>query len=157
MIRLENTRFGTITLDPSAEIAFPRGLIGFASETRFALIERDRGAVSYLQSLITPGIALPVIDARMLQPTYPLGGSAELANAAGIPNADDMLALVVLAVDPQDRCLRANLLAPIVIDASSRKGAQVLLDSEKYGTSVPIADVPRRKPTNAAIVMPQNP
>ncbi|NUO54593.1 MAG: flagellar assembly protein FliW [Polyangiaceae bacterium] len=146
MIRLENTRFGSISIDDSTQIAFPRGLIGFSTETRFVLIERDNGAIAYLQSLVNPAIALPVIDAAMLQPSYPLRGPEEMAQAAGIEKLEDMLALVVLAIDPADGCLRANLLAPIVIDASTRTGAQILLDADKYGASVPIDGVPAKQP-----------
>lgn len=155
MIRLENTRFGSINIDDKTQIAFPHGLIGFSSETRFALIERggasSRGAIAYLQSLVNPAISLPVIDAAMLQPSYPLNGPEEMARAAGIEKVEDMLALVVLAVDPVDGRLRANLLAPIVIDASTRTGAQILLDADKYGPNIPIDGVPEKKPRNPVV------
>ncbi len=151
MTRLENTRFGSINVDDSTQIAFPRGLIGFSSETRFVLIERDQGAIAYLQSLVNPAIALPVIDAAMLQPSYPLRGPEEMAKAAGIEKLEDMLALVVLAIDPADGRLCANLLAPIVIDASTRVGAQILLDADKYGASVPIDGVPTNRPRSPVV------
>jgi flagellar assembly factor FliW len=151
MIRLENTRFGSIDIEDKTQIAFPRGLIGFSSETRFVLIERDKGAIAYLQSLVNPAISLPVIDAALLQPSYPLNGPEEIAKAAGIDDVADMLALVVLAVDPVDGRLRANLLAPIVIDASTRVGAQIILDADKYGPNIPIDGVPERKPRNLVV------
>ena len=139
MIRLEKTRFGTISLDETTQIRFPRGLIGFSSETSFALLERERGPIAYLQSLSTPGIALPVIDARFLQPTYPETASEDLAGLAGVA-PDDLLVLVVLAIEPDDGTLRANLLAPLVVDAKNRTGAQILLDPDRYGPSVQIAE-----------------
>ncbi len=146
MIRLEKTRFGTITLDESAQIKFPRGLIGFSTETTFALLERERGPIAYLQSLMTPGIALPVIDARFLQPAYPDAAGDHLAGLAGV-EPDDLLVLVVLAIEPDDGSLRANLLAPLVVDAKNRIGAQILLDPERYGPSVQIAEAMAKRTT----------
>lgn len=145
MIRLEKTRFGTITLDESTQIRFARGLVGFSSENRFALLERERGPIAYLQSLNTPSLALPVIDARHLQPAYP-DASDDLAAKAGI-GAEDSLVLVVLAIDPLDGTLRANLLAPLVIDAKNRNGAQIILDPEKYGPCVQLGNGPDTRET----------
>ncbi len=149
MIRLEKTRFGTITIDESAEIRFARGLIGFSGETRFALLERERGPIAYLQSLNTPGLALPVVDARHLQPGYPETGD-DLAGKAGL-DREDNLVLVVLAIDPLDGTLRANLLAPLVIDAKNRSGAQIILDPEKYGPSVQLGSAPGTRETDHPI------
>jgi flagellar assembly factor FliW len=149
MIRLEKTRFGTITIDESAEIRFARGLVGFSSENRFVLLERERGPIAYLQSLNTPSLALPVIDARHLQPAYP-NATDDLASKAGI-GSDDTLVLVVLAIDPLDGSLRANLLAPLVIDAKNRSGAQIILDPEHYGPSVQLGNAPEARETERPI------
>ncbi len=144
MIRLDNTRFGQIAVNESAEIRFPRGLIGFSSETRFILLERERGPIAYLQSLNNPGIALPVVDAAHLVPDYPAETSSELAHAAGL-EPDDLLILVILAISPEDGSLRANLLAPLVIDSNARTGSQILLDPERYGASTRIGDPSARR------------
>ena len=60
---------------------------------------------------------------------------------AGIQERD-IAVLVVLAIDDADRSLRANLLAPIAVCAESRVRAQIILDPNKYGASVPLGGSP---------------
>jgi len=43
-------------------------------------------------------------------------------------------------VSPDDRRLRANLLAPIVVDVENRKAWQLILDPETYRANVAIGD-----------------
>lgn len=142
MIHLSSTRFGDISLEDSAEIQFPSGLIGFSRENRFAILERTKGPIAYLQSLTTPRLALPVVDASILRPEYPAMSPEELAALTGIAPESTAL-LVVVAVDPFDTQLRANLLAPIVINVESRTGKQLIFEGTSYGASVPIG---ARKP-----------
>lgn len=137
MIHLENTRFGDIDIEDGAAIHFPRGIIGFSDETRFAIIERENANIAYLQSLNNPRLALPIIDASFLKPEYPDAPREELAKTVGI-NPTSMAVLVVVHVNPEDKSLRANLLAPIVVDADARKAWQIILDPEKYGANVVI-------------------
>lgn len=145
MIHLSNTRFGDISVEESSAITFPRGIIGFSEEVRFSIVERENGVIAYLQSLKSPRLALPIIDASLLAPTYPDGPREDLANLVGI-NADNMVVLVVVHVNAEDKRLRANLLAPIVVDVENRKAWQVILDPETYGANVVIGDA--RNTTN---------
>jgi len=141
MIHLNCTRFGDITIDESAEIRFPNGLVGFASETRFAIIERSQGPIAYLQSLTTPRLALPVIDASVMRPRYPSMSQEQLAAIAGV-DADNMAVLIVVAINPIDKGLRANLLAPIIIDVESRTAHQIILEGTSYTANTPIGERP---------------
>ena len=143
MIHLSGTRFGDLSLEDHAEISFPDGIIGFSGETRFAILERTRGPIAYLQSLTTPRLALPMIDATILRPAYPDMPVEELAELTGARPAHIAI-LVIVAVDPFDSELRANLLAPVVIDVDARIGKQIILEDTHYTTSVHIGN---RMPT----------
>jgi flagellar assembly factor FliW len=151
MIHLTNTRFGDISVEESSAITFPRGIIGFSEEVRFSILERTNGPIAYLQSLKNPRLALPIIDASLLAPSYPDGPREELANLVGI-DATNMVVLVVVHVNPDDKRLRANLLAPIVVDVENRKAWQVILDPETYGANVPIGE-PRTTTTNKTTIV----
>lgn len=142
MIVIPKTRFGLLTFEVDAELSFPQGLVGFSAETRFAIVEREGGAIAYLQSLRTPSLALPVLDATHIRPAYPSEGYDDLA-ARIDAKPEDLLVLVVVAVSPIDGGLRANLLAPLLIDAAKRRGRQFILDPDRYGASVPLGECPR--------------
>ncbi len=138
------TRFGELAFPAGSELEFPQGLIGFSGERRFALVEREGSAIAYLQSLRTPRLALPVLDATLLQPAYPAEGLESLAHRIDA-RPEDLLVLVVVAVSPVDGGLRANLLAPLLVDAAKRRGRQFILDPEKYGASVALGDQPQQE------------
>lgn len=133
MIDLEHTRFGDLSFAEESVITLRGGLLGFPNDTRFILVERDRGAVAFLQSVDTPALALPVLDGSRLSPTYPTHPPELLARLAGIP-ASNLAVSVVVAVDPSDGALRANLVAPIIVDVASRRGSQVILPGSGYDT-----------------------
>jgi len=156
MIRMKNTRFGTLAIDEATVITLPKGLIGFSDQTRFALVEREQGPIAFLQSLVTPTLAFTVLDASHLRPAYPALPAEEVAELAGATPAN-MAILVVVAASPSDRSLRANLAAPVIIDCLSRSGAQVLLAGTDYGTSVaigslgPVDSVRERTPSSVLL------
>ncbi len=146
MIQIANTRFGDITVEESSPITFPRGIIGFSEELSFVILERENGPVAYLQSLRTPRLALPIIDSSMLSPAYPDAPREELAAQVGI-DPKNMAVLVVVHVNPEDKRLRANLLAPIVVDVENRRAWQLILDPERYGVNALIGDPKKNNKT----------
>lgn len=139
MIRVETTRFGTLEIPEATVIDFPGGLVGFPSETRFAFLQgKETDEIAHLQSLFTPSIALPVIDGATFGSAYPQPSAAELARGAGLPDGN-LAVLVTIAATDVKQALCANLLAPIVVDLTSRRAAQVVLDPRQYSTSTPVA------------------
>jgi len=135
MIRIEGTRFGDIEVAKSAIIRFPAGLVGLPAETDFVLLERSGGnLLALLQSKNTPELVLPVIDGSRFEGDYPRPNATVLARRAGL-GAEDLAVLVVATVPRHGRCLKANLLAPLIIDADCRLGAQVVLDHRRYSAT----------------------
>lgn len=136
MIRLAGTRFDDIEIDERSIIHLPAGLIGFASETRFALLQLQDTPLAYLQSVDTPTITLSVVDASVFGPGYPEPPATVLAAEAGL--GPDVAVLVPVAQRVGDPRLYGNLLAPIVVDVATRRAAQVVLDPERFTTETPI-------------------
>jgi len=136
MITISGTRWGTIEIEENAVITLEQGLIGFPNEKRFVLIQGKSAPIAFLQSIATPHIALPCVDAGALGDQYPRENPAALVREANIGGSKPVM-LVTLAIHP-DNSLCANLLAPIVIDAESRIGAQIVLDPRNYTTMEPV-------------------
>lgn len=131
-MNLEGTRFGQLLIDEARTLELPRGLVGFASHTRFALVEVDDGPIAWLQSLSSPAIAFPVIDGALV-PDYPNPSMQAIAIEMGMDTRNVSILVLVAAQSPNDLVL--NLLAPIVIDLDSRRGAQAVLDPRRYKVS----------------------
>ncbi len=132
MIRINNTRFGEVEVEDGTLIEFDQGLIGFPDEKLFVLLECDNNdCVGHLQSVATPWLAFPVMDAALLAPAYPDPQPEVIADRAGLGNRDVAM-LIILSNNDQEKRVEANLVAPLVVDLATRKGAQVTLDPYRY-------------------------
>jgi flagellar assembly factor FliW len=140
MIRIEGTKFGVIEVEPEAVIHLKAGLVGFSSETEFVLVrESDDVPIAYLQSLKSPLVALPVVDAAMFGGAYPVPSAPELAHAAGLDGDGDNLLVLVSVACKQNRAVTGNLLAPIIVDVATKQGVQTVLDPRRWSPFEPIA------------------
>jgi len=130
MIRIANTRFGNVEVPDEANIHFDNGLLGLTDDHDFVLLEEgDDGIIGYLQSVTTPWLALPVMDAALLGPAYPGTDPKLIARAAGLDDSDIGMMLVV---GKDANGVHINPRAPLIIDMKSRKAAQMLLDPNIY-------------------------
>lgn len=140
-MRIEGTRFGDIEIDSDCKIIeLDRGLLGFPWEQRFVLLAPSPGkTVAWLQSIDTPVLAFPVIEGDALG--YPAAMVRGMARAADLWG-EDLIVLVIAAVRGSE--LVANELAPIVIDAKTLHGAQVLVGGHRFSAARPLSMIPAR-------------
>lgn len=134
-MNIESQRFGTIEINEDELLAFPAGVIGFPTEQRFALVpHHGSGYIAWLQSVSTPGLAFPVVSAHAFGERYPDVPVAGAAAEAGLEGPEDALAVMVVLCALANQPATVNLLAPIVVNASTRKGAQVILEGTRFST-----------------------
>lgn len=135
MINIESQRFGTIELNEDELLAFPAGVIGFPTEQRFALVpHHGSGYIAWLQSVSTPGLAFPVVSAHAFGERYPDVPVLGAAQEAGLEGPEDALAVMVVLCALANQPATVNLLAPIVVNAATRRGAQVILEGTRFST-----------------------
>ena len=140
-MKVRTTRFGEVEIDPSRLLVFPHGLLGFARFRTFALLQPDdRGVFYWLQSVEDPELAFVVTDPTAWVPGYQVpirpGELAEL----GLERADD--ATLFAIVNRRDGSITANLQGPIVLNAASRTGIQLVLSDRSWSTRHELARMP---------------
>ena len=127
---LSGTRFGTVEFDGADVLQIEGGLVGLPDLRRFVLFEAKPGSpFSWLQSLDEPSMAFLVADPARYVPEY------EEKVARRCPEITDAVVLAtanVPAGKPNDTTL--NLSGPIVVDATTRRGRQMILDDTAYTT-----------------------
>jgi len=134
-MNIESQRFGTLEINDDELLTFPHGVIGFPSEQRFALVpHHGSGYIAWLQSAVTPGLAFPVVSAHAFGDRYPDVPVDAAAREAGIQGDEDTLAILVVLCALANQPATVNLLAPIVVNAATRQGAQVILEGTRYST-----------------------
>src|SRR5258706_5269676 len=137
-MKVQSSRFGTIELDDKEVIQFPAGVIGFPDETSFVMLRpKPESPVAWVHSTRTSWFALPVVSAEVL--LADLGSKvSEATKASGIASTDQPCAVMAVLNAPGGGApASVNLMAPIVVNAETRQGAQVLLESSNYSTQEP--------------------
>jgi flagellar assembly factor FliW len=134
-MQIKSQRFGKVEIADDALLAFPAGIIGFPQEQRFALIpHKGSSCLGWLQSTTTEELAFPVVSAHAFGERYPDFSLAEAARAAGIGEPNDEYAVLVVLSAPRGQPATVNLLAPIVVNAQTHHGAQVILEGSRFST-----------------------
>jgi flagellar assembly factor FliW len=151
-MRIETDRFGTFEVDDKDPIHFPQGMIGFPSEKQFVLLRhRDDSAIGWLQSTTNPALAFPVVSIDALAVAYP-----SIAATPVVDRKDEQVdphAVMAVLCASAGQPATVNLLAPIVVNVRSRKGAQILLEGTTFSTNEPF--VLRNLPVAASATQPQ--
>jgi len=146
-MHIKTERFGTFEVDDKDPINFPQGMIGFPTEKQFVLLrQRDDSAIGWLQSTTNPSLAFPVVSIEALAVAYPTISAPPVA--AQKPEEADPHAVMAVLCASAGQPPTVNLLAPVVVNVRSRKGAQILMEGTAFSTSEPF--VLRELPTAAA-------
>lgn len=137
-----NTRiFGEVDIAEDRIITMPGGIIGFPDLQKFVLMynnEKSDGRIGWFVSLDEPSFALPVMDPLIVDEVYNPMVEDELLNPIGGYIENDMLILVTITIPKGNlEGMTANLKAPIIINANTRKGTQIILEDDRYWIKTP--------------------
>jgi flagellar assembly factor FliW len=154
-MKIQTTRFGMIECPDEQSINFPTGLIGFHDEREFVVIPHGHSeTIAWLQSKTTPELAFPIVSAHAFAPDYPdvdIPASAQKANLEGTP---DNYALLVILSAPRGQPATVNLLAPLVVNADTRRGAQLILENTRFSARE-LFVLPRKEPAQDPATLSQ--
>ncbi|MDE6759366.1 MAG: flagellar assembly protein FliW [Lachnospiraceae bacterium] len=128
--------FGEVELDDDKVLEFPNGIIGFEDYKKFAILydedDKSENRISWLQSLDEQGLALPVIDPLVIAPEYAPVIEDELLGPLDDPSEEDLLFLLAMTIPSDMTKVTANMKAPFIINATARKGVQLVVENEDY-------------------------
>jgi flagellar assembly factor FliW len=137
---VRTTRFGVIEIAEDRVITFPKGLLGFPSQTRYCLLEPgDDACFFWLQSLDEPSLAFVVTDPSLFVQDYSVPIRPEQMAELTLARLED--AQVFVIVNKVDQQLTGNLQGPLVINTITRKGEQMVLAEKRWTTRHPLVKV----------------
>ena len=141
-MKVQTTRFGPVEVRDDRIIHFERGLLGFSSFTRYALLQPDEeGAFYWLQSVEAPELAFVVTDPVLWAPDFEATIRREQMETLGLSRIEDAQVLVI--VNRHDRSLTANFQGPLVVNLVNHCGIQLVLADRRWTTRheiVPVAE-----------------
>jgi len=134
-MKIESQVFGTVEVPEEKVIEFPAGLPGFEHCKRFALAheEGSSAAIFLLQSVDEPGVVFSITGPDSLGVNYEFSLTDEEVATLQLASPGDALVAVIVRKDdgdgktPAGAGLRANFMAPLVINVSGRRGLQKVI------------------------------
>jgi flagellar assembly factor FliW len=152
---VQTSRFGDVEIDHERIITFSRGILGFPRYKQYVLIQPEADATFFwLQSIEAADLAFVVTDPLLFVPDYQIPIREETRQDIGL--ADITEASVLVIVNKVADTLTANLQGPLVIHATTRAAAQVVISEKKYQTRHPILQLQRTgKPQPATAAQAQ--
>ena len=137
--------FGDVDVAQEKIIRFENGIMGFEDYKEFTILfDSDKEAsktIMWLQSVDEQALALPVVDPLLISDSYDPIVEDELLASVGEIKEDDLLILVTLTVPSDITKMTANYKAPIIINAGTLKGVQLIAENEDYQIKHPVYDI----------------
>ena len=132
----------TIDVVETAELPvleFVAPMPGFPAERRFVLVQADEDGVLYsLTSIDTPELRFLVVPPAPFFPDYAVDIDDESLLALNIPDAEDLLILLVITAGDTPADTTANLMAPIIVAKSSHRAVQLVLGGSGLPVRAPL-------------------
>ncbi len=145
-IRFESRRVGSIEVEASDVLTF-EPLPGFPNRTRFVVVEHAEGSeMAWLVSLEDPDLAFVVTMPWTFFPNYDPPIEREHLAALGIEKKKEVEILTIVTLSGKSIFL--NLAAPLLINATTRQGMQVISDDPRFTTRAAIPEL-RSTPQSA--------
>ena len=130
-MRIESNRIGNIEVDESDFIVFPSGLVGLSQRKRFVLMEFERELpLGWLQSVDDPEFGLPVAEPGIFVQDYRVELPRREVQDLELRRPEDALFLIVTTIHAGGVMVTGNLRAPLLVDATTRRGVQIVLDRQ---------------------------
>ena len=139
-VHVASDRFGALDIDEARILTFEEGLLGFPHARRFALIDsHDTGVYYWLQSLDDPSLAFLTVVPWPFFPDYEPELPEPEQHSLELRSPSEAMVLCLLTVQREAQTITANLLGPLVVNSTTRKGRQVVLAESGYPVRAPLA------------------
>ena len=132
-MKVSTVRFGDIEIKESDLIHFPAGILGFpASKSYFIIEAQDSEFFAWLQSAQQPELCFIITDPFIFKKDYSVNLTNKEIDLLGIKEAKEINILSIVSINARgNKQININLMAPLVVNASTRVGYQLI--KEEYG------------------------
>lgn len=140
-MRIESHALGTIEVADDKVIEFPDGLPGFEGSKRFAMVHEEGAgsSVFLLQSADDAAVTFSITVPEALGVNYEFSLTDAETEMLALERPEDALVAIIVRKDdeaesPASAGLKANFMAPLVINVAARRGLQKIIS--KLGCDV---------------------
>ncbi|GAB3056929.1 flagellar assembly protein FliW [Virgibacillus ainsalahensis] len=139
-MKLQTKYVGEVEIETSKIIQFTQGLPGFIDETEFVLIDLQNNPVfQVLQSVHSVDTAFIVTNPYHIYQDYSFDIDDKLLKSLDIKTEKDVVIRSIVTLKNPFQTSTINLKAPIIINPSSKKGKQYILNRDDLPSKASIA------------------
>lgn len=146
---IQTKYFGDIEMGEEKIITFEQGLFGFEEYKKYTILydveAGEEHTFSWLQSAECKELALPVVNPLTILDDYNPIINDELLGGIGEITDENLVVLLTMTVPKDLTKMTSNLKAPIIINADTRKGAQIVVENQDYEIRYNVYDAIQRK------------
>lgn len=133
-MKLNTTKFGEINIDENLIFDFVEPIIGYDNLRKYVLVEHsENSAFRWLQSVEDSDLAFPVTSPASFNIDYQFEIPTDKADKIGLNSVETLISLNIVTIPAANpRKATINLLAPIIINAATKQGMQIILSNSNY-------------------------
>ena len=144
-MQIQSSRFGWLSVEDSRIMTFPRGLLGFPTHKRFALIQTNsENYFFWLQSIDDPTLAFVVTDPGIFFKDYDVPVREETVVELELDEPEFLQTFAIC--NRVGEWLTGNLLGPLLVNSKNRLATQVVLTEKKWTTRQPLLKLEAQMP-----------
>lgn len=136
-MQIQTKYLGEMDIQEENILTFPWGIYGFVDSKKFVVLEiPDNDHIRFLQDIDNSSIAFILITPWDFFEDYDMEITEEELAKIDIyaDNKKEMTVCNIVTLGHTFRESTANLLAPIIINSSNKKGMQIILNETHYTT-----------------------
>ena len=139
-MKINTEKFGEINIDENLVFEFVEPIIGYENLKKYVLVEHaENSAFKWLQTIEDESLAFPVSTPAYFDIDYQFEIPTDVAEKINLTSVESLISLNIVTI-PQGKPRNStiNLLAPIIINATNKKGMQLILSNSNYPVKQPL-------------------
>ena len=138
-MRLFGTRFGTVDYEEQDVLQLSEGLVGLPQLERFLVMEfAEQAPFRWLQSLDDPAIGFLIADPVLFDAGFNLALDEQDLRDLDVSAPEDLTIFVLCTRRGPWAATTGNLLGPIIVHTTARRGRQIIVEDAGYSTHAPL-------------------
>ncbi|MFN2372161.1 MAG: flagellar assembly protein FliW [Candidatus Krumholzibacteriia bacterium] len=133
MPTFRTVQFGELSYRNEDVIHLPDGLVGMPGLRNWLILDMgDDVPMKWFQSLDRGDFGFPVTQPWFYHDEYEVKVAPPVRERLRTARVEDLTTLIITTVHPGGETVTGNLLAPLVVDTETRRGAQLTLDDDRF-------------------------
>ena len=141
-MKVDTTRFGTITVDEQKIITMPLGMLGFPDEKRYVIVQhKENSPFFWYQAVDDPALAFVITSPFFFVPDYTVSLDDAINQMSWseerVGVTVELYVVVNIPKGSPDK-MTANLIGPILVNTETFEALQMVVTDSPYSHKFPL-------------------